>query len=108
MVSADALAQIRASGLGLENMNVQEIDELMAGEYDEDDLPSAMPPSKQALSGNDSAQGSGSARRGARRVIEQDEEEAEQVVVPATQAPRIARRDGKVSPCHRIIATDEN
>lgn len=112
---------MRATGQGLEDMNTEEFDALMA-EMNEDPEADLMDEGPNGAAGNVKSQtlkegdtasqaprklGSGSASSGKRRLIEQDDEDEDDEVdqleddeesfVPPTQAPRAAIRNGRVS-----------
>lgn len=111
LVSVKALNQIKESGLGIEDMNTAELDELI-GDFDpnadEDigvDTKGDSNNLATSVNPSSSASTSGSRRRVTRRIIDDEEDEDgdsdyprsdEESWIPATQAPNIARKDGKV------------
>jgi hypothetical protein len=96
LMSANALEQIRASGLGLEDLNARELDALMEDEGEElgmDFGPSM--PEAHALQKQPNASVTQNGRLG--EAESNDEEEpSDTSYIPATQAPKVAMRDGKV------------
>lgn len=99
LMSADALEQIRASGLGLEDLNARELDALMEDDGEELGMDFGLPP------------GTGVPRESQNRPNESMtlkdgrlgesggddwEEPSDASYIPATQAPKVAMRGGKV------------
>lgn len=113
-MSADALEQIRATGLGLEAMNEHELDALMEDDEDEDEASEhrLRPPTQGAEQPPETP----AFEESKRRTIMQDDNDSDEVdeldegnatgasFLPATQAPNIAVRNGKVRCASFIIA----
>lgn len=100
-MSANALEQIRASGLGLEDLNARELDALMEDDGEEfvinfePPLPEVGSPHTLPKPMNASM----TQKNGRFGEAESSDQEAppDTSYIPATQAPKIAMREGKVS-----------
>ena len=98
-MSADALQQIRASGLGLEDLNARELDALMEDEGEELSMDLGRPMPDMGTSRAPQPLKKGRDLESS-RVGETESDEPEELsgalFLPATQAPKVAMREGKV------------
>ena len=95
LMSADALEQIRASGLGLEDLNARELDALMEDDGEELGMDFGLPPRagipRESQNRPNESMTPKDGRLGGDR-----EEPADVSYIPATQAPKVTMRGGKV------------